>query len=516
MHTTTAQYDALASGHVRPLSWQLRMSWDKTFDPNIEFFTLSSDVTPMSLLDGVDVLAPSDDNPIQESAKYDYSSFTDRVISMEWSREEEVPYSVNLAMADITLNNYDNYFTVGSGSPLEPNILPGRPLRILAGFNNINLPQFVGLTTKTPLTDYSGNTAKLHATDFLSFIFGKYIDQTIMFQDITTTELLEELFTLIGLTPSQYDLDTSTNVIAFTYFEKGTTFGNAIRPIMQAELGALYMDEVGVIRFKNRTRGSGNSVITFNKSEVIDLTLSNEDTIINTVEVKSQVREVQGSELMFDLAEAIAVSGNSSTVRFFDFTDPVTTIDTITTYTGNSLADGSGTDQTSDLSITDTDLFTTAVKVEITNSSSSTVYLTDLLIYGTPAKVTKNIYVKESDQDSIDKFEEKIITIDNNFVQTEDIARSLALTILNYYSNYTNTIELEVKGNYALQLNDIMTVNVDNLNQEYVISKITNILSGGKFTQRLVGKVFNIPNFFILSSDDTAMSILNGSDVLAP
>lgn len=511
MQITSARYDQLVSGNVRPLSWQYRMSWDKSFDEDVTFFTLDT-----SLLNGIDVLAPSDDNPIQEWDKYDYSSYSDRIIDMEWSRQEEVPYSVNLAIADVTLNNYDNYFTYGAGSPLEPNILPGRPIRILAGFGNENLPQFVGLTQKTPLVEYQSGTAKLHAMDFLSYIFGKSIDQTTMFQNITTTELLEELFTIVGLTPSQYVLDSSTNVIAFTYFEKGTTFGDAIKPIMQAEMGSLYMDEVGVIRFKNRTRGSGTSMITFDKNNIVNFKVSNEDTIINTVEVKSEVREVQPTELIFDLAEAIQIPGNSSKVVFFDLQDPVTTIQPIENYTANSLEDGSGADRKSSISVTDTYLFTTAIRVELTNSNAVTAYVTDLLIYGTPAKVTKKIFIRESNQASIDKFEEHILTIDNNFVQTEDIARSLALTIINYYKDYTNTIELEVKGNHALQLNDLISVNVDNINADYRLTKITNIMQGSEFTQRLTGRIFNVADFFILSSDVVARSLLDGVDVLTP
>jgi hypothetical protein len=511
MQTTSARYDQLASGNVRPLSWQYRMSWDKSFDDDVTFFTLDT-----SLLNGTDVLAPSDDNPIQEWDKYKYQSYSDRIISMEWSRQEEVPYSVNLAIADITLNNYDNYFTYGAGSPLEPNILPGRPMRILAGFGNENIPQFVGLTQKTPIVEYQNGRATLHAMDFLSYIMGKSIDKTTMFENITTTDLLTELFTIVGLTPSQYVLDTSTNVIAFTYFDKGTTFGDAIKPIMQAEMGSLYMDEVGVIRFENRTRGSGLSMISFNKDNIVNFKVSNEDTIINTVEVKSAIREVQPTELIFDLSEAIEISGNSSKVIFFDLQDPVTTIQPIENFTANSLADGSGTDRKSSITVTDTDLFTTAIRVELTNSNSSKVYVTDLLIYGTPAKVTKNIFIRESNQDSIDKFEEHIMTIDNNFVQTEDIARSLALTIINYYKDYTNTIELEVKGNHALQINDLISVAVDNINADYRITKITNIMQGSQFIQRLTGKIYNIADFFILSSDVTAKSLLDGPDVLAP
>lgn len=508
MLTTDLRYRQLAEGHVRPLSWNVSSAFDKTIDESIEFFTLDE-----SLLDGPDILASFDSNVIQEWFQYIYENLDDRVISLEWQREEQVPYSVNLAMADIVFNNYDDFFAINSASPAS-NILPRRPYKLLAGFGGENLPQFVGLSETTPKIDNASRTAKVHCTDFLSFIFSKPLDQTVIMEEVKTNEVLAELFDFFGLVPSQYNLDEGYNHIEFVYFEKGTLLGEAVRQLMQAELGSLYMDEEGLIRFKNRVRATGNPVYTFNESNVEDYKVSEADTIINVVQINSDVREVQGSKPVLELTstpeDPIVIHSGIDTEVFFNFSDPVTSIQSIAGIVANSQANGSGSDLSANVSVDSYDLFATAIKVTFNNSGAS-AYLTGLTINGTPAEIVRKLNFRIQDDVSVANFEEHVYSITNNFVQSNDAANSLALSLLNFYSDYANTIELTVKGTHALQVSDNIYVSIKDIQQEYSITKIVNIMQGGKFTQRLVAKVFNTPDYFILDE-----SLLDGLEVLSP
>lgn len=508
MQATTAQYNAHATADVRPLSWRVSAAFSKTIDPTIGFFILDT-----SLLDSTDILASEAGSVVQEWFQYVYGELTARVISLEWQREEEVPYSVNSAVADITFNNYDDFFAIDSASPAD-NILPRRPYKLLAGFGNINLAQFVGLSESTPKIDNSTRTATVHCTDFLSFIFSKPLDQTVILQDVKTDEVLAELFEFSDLLPSQYELDEGYNQIEFVYFEKGTLLGEAIRQLMQAELGSLYMDEVGIIRFKNRVRAAGNPVLTFNESNVEDYKISDADTIINVVQINSDIREVQASKAVVELTntpeDPINIYWGIDTEVFFNFNDPVTTIQSVTDIVANSQPDGSGTNLSANVTVESYELFATAIKVTFNNSGAN-AYLTGLTINGTPAEVVRSLNFRLQDDDSVEAFEEQVYSITNNFIQSDDAANSIALSLLNFYKDHANTIELSVKGNHALQIGDNIRVWIKSLNQVYTITKIVNILSGGKFTQRLVGKVFNTPDYFILNT-----SLLDGTDVLAP
>lgn len=508
MLATNLRYRQLAEGYVRPLSWELRAAFDKTIDDTIQFFTLDE-----SLLDGTDILASDESLVIREWDKYIYEALSDRVISLEWQREEEVPYSVNTAIADITLNNYDNFFAINSASPAN-NILPRRPYRILAGFGGENLPQFVGLSETTPKIDNASKTALIHCTDFLSFLFGKPLDQTVVLESVKTHEVLDYLFQLSGLLPDQFSLDEGFNQIEFVYFEKGTKLGEAVRQLMQAELGSLYMDEEGLIVFKNRARTAGSPVYTFNEANVESYTVSQQDTIINVVEIRSDVREVQASKPVLELTgspeDPITLYASTATEVFFNFNDPVTSIQSITGIVANSQADGSGSDLSGNITVDSYDLFANSIKVTFDNSGGN-AYLTALVINGTPAEVVRNLYFRLQDDTSVDNFEEQVLSITNNFIQSDDAANSLALSLLNFYSDYANTIELTVKGFHALQIGDNIYASIQDIDQEYSITKIVNIKSAGRYIQRITAKVFNVPDYFILD-----VSLLDGPEVLSP
>lgn len=504
MQTTTAQFQQFAKNSIRPLAWQFRASWDKAFDPDVTFFTLDQ-----SILDGADVLAPSDSDVAQEWDKYLYLDYTDRIINMEWQREEQVPYSVTLAIADIVLNNYDGYFTRGSTSPIDNYLLPRRPIRLLSGFKNESIPQFVGLTTNVPSVNTGGRTASIHAQDFLSFLFNRPLDQTVVFEDKNTAEILEELFTIFGLIPGQYNLEMAFNTVKFAFFEKGSKFGDIAKQLMQAELGTLYMDELGVIQFKNRYRASTMPIYDFNETNIVDYSISEESSIINVVEVKSKVREVQPTQAVFTLSSPVFLPGAMSTEIFFSFEDPVVSLETISGYLAFANQDGTGTDLTTSISVVDTDLFSTSVKVTFANSGAN-AYLTQLILYGDPAKVVKDIYLRVQDDNSVEEFEEQPILIENDFIQDTDGANSIALSLLNYYKDYSNTIEMEVIVNPALQIGDNIQVDIDSISSVYTISKLSESLQGARYKQKISAKVYNVPLFFVLDQ-----SILDGTDVLA-
>lgn len=508
MLTTNLRYRQLAEGYVRPLSWQVRAAFDKTIDESVEFFILDE-----SLLDGTDILASEEALVIREWDKYIYENISDRVISLEWQREEEVPYSVNTAIADITFNNYDNFFAINSASPAN-NILPRRPYRILAGFGEESLPQFVGLSESTPKIDSDSKTATVHCMDFLSFLFGKPLDQTVILESVNTHEVLDYLFQLFGLLPGQYILDEGYNNIEFVYFEKGTLLGSAIRQLMQAELGSLFMDEEGLIRFRNRVRSTADPVLTFNESNTESYEISQQDTIINVVQITSSIREVQASKPVIEFSgtteDPEVLYGGTTTEKFFNFNDPVTSIQSIASIVANSNADGSGSNLSGNITVDSYTLFANAIKVIFDNSGAN-AYLTGMIINGTPAEVVRSLNFRLQDDASVDNFEEQVYTIDNNFVQSDDAANSLALSLLNFYSSYANTIELSVKGNHALQIGDNIYVSIKDIDQEYTLTKIEDIMSGGRFTQKLTAKVFNVPDYFILDE-----SLLDGLEVLAP
>lgn len=518
MQIVPAQFNTIANGDIRPLSWGVRISFTKEFDDEVTFFTLDQ-----SVLNGVDLLAPTEDNVIQAWDFYEYTDYTERLVYVSIERSLEFPYSVVSAIADFQLNNYDKYFTPNSGSQISDYILPKRPVRLLQGFANTVLPQFVGLTEGMPEISRTNGTATFTALDFLTWIYDMPIRNTIALQNVRTDEVLANIFEQFGLAPTQYDLATARNVIPFLFFERDQqTAGDIIRPLMQAEMGMLWLDEQGIIRFRPRLEQPSEPVYYFDHDSIIELDTSEDDEIINHVIINTDVREVQEYQAVYSKTDSDTtlhvVPAGGTYVLEAQLSDPNLSIEEPTPGENSSVswftaALPDGTPVGSGVTVTATELKTNTYDITFSNSNGFAVNINQLYLWGQPAKrisVEPTVYDAYDDV-SVEKYEEKILTIDNNFIQSVSQADSLALTILDEYSEHNDIIKISVKGNPALQLSDIIDVDYDEYSGEYRVIGTANKTQDALFTQVLTARKYTPRYWFTLDQ-----SVLNGTDVLAP
>lgn len=515
MQTVPALFNQYAQGNVRPHSWGLRVSFDKVFDPSVTFFTLDQ-----SLLDGVDVLASEDDNPLQAWDYYLYADFTDRIVSMSWDRELEFPYSVVSARADFELANTDDYFTPNGGSPIENYILPKRPVRLLSGFGNMLIPQFVGLTQGMPQIGQYPKTATFTALDFLTQIYGMKIRNTIAMQNVRTDEVLANIFTQFGLAPEQYDLAKGRNVIPFLFFEREQlTAGDVIRPLMEAEMGMLWLSEAGIITFRPRLEQPNAAVYVFDDNSIIDIGISEDSQIINQVNFLSELREVQEYQTVYlksDGGQANVVPAGGTYTFSADLVDPCLTVTPPTIGENSGVSwfiaqQADGTEVTSNVTITSYELKTNSFDMVFQNTNGFAVNISEMLLWGQPAKVYDTVTRTMEYDPSIEDFETLPINIENNFIQTEDQMLALGLTILDEYSEYASILDIDVKGNPALQLGDIIEVDYKQYDGFYRIIGISNSLQSSVFGQKFKVRSYTPREWFTLDQSE-----LNNTDVLAP
>lgn len=518
MQNVTTQFNTLANGDVRPLSWGSLISFEKNYDDNVTFFTYD-----VSEYNGPDVYAPSNDNPLQSWDKYDYTNYSERIIDMAVSRELNFPFSVASAIADFTLNNYDNLFTPGSSSPIQAYVLPKRPVRLLQGFGDEKVAQFVGLTQGMPEISEQDGIAQFTAMDFLTQIYEMPIRETDAMQDVRTDEVLADIFTQFGLLPGQYDLSKGRNVIKFLFFEKDQlTAGDVIRPLIQAEGGALWLGEDGIIRFRPRLEQPSSPVYSFDDDSIISCTVVNEDQIINSVVINTDVREVQEWQTVYskktsDTSLNVVPAGGEYVFKA-DLQDPL--LDAVEPVFGENAgvswftaALPDGTPVNSGLSVISSEIKTNTYEITIANSGSVDVNINQMRIWARPAKKisVEPIIYRNKDQDSVDKYEEKVLEISNNFIQDINSARSFAYTVLDEYSEYADIIEIEPKGNPALQLSDIVDVSCRHFVGLYRIIGIRNKLQGSRYTQILKLRRYTPRTWFQYD-----VSEYNGTDVYAP
>lgn len=508
-------FNDYAQGDIRPHSWGIRISFDKVIDSSVTWFVLDQ-----SLLDGPDLLQGNTDNPLQAWDLYEYKDYSDRIVSQSWSRELDFPYSVASARGDFILVNTDQYFTPNGPSPINDFILPKRPVRLLSGFNGILIPQFVGLTSGMPEIDEQSGTAVFTALDFLTQIYDLPIQETISAQNIRTDEVLEIIFTQYGLAPSQYNLLRGRNVIPFLFFEKkAISAGEVIRRLLEAEMGLLWLDEVGIIQFRPRLTQIETPVYDFDSTNIVSLTTSGDDNIINAVYINSDIRAVVEYQPIYDqslVGSPFDVESSTSVDTFLQLEDPAVTATSpvngeIAGTSWFTATDIDGNVVTSGVNITSSFLFTNTYKLTFQNTNLFPITISGMQIWGEPAKIVDRIRYENTDDASVSKYDIKSITIDNNFIQSISQCDSLALTILDAYSEYAGIITMEVKGNPALQLDDIITVDYRTYDGQYKITKLDNNLSQGKFTQVITAKSYKPREWFTLD-----VSLLDGTAVLAP
>lgn len=513
MQSVTPQFHQRAANPLRRISSRMLASFPRDFDPTVTFFTIG-----VSLIGGSDIIKGVGD-VVAEWDKYQYDEYSYRIKSIEITRTEEPLNSTTLAQADIVVENHDNYFTPKRGSAIQDFILPYRPIKLFGGFSDESIPQFVGLTEKMPTIDERNKTASFHCIDFMYSLFNRPLDSAVMYQDMSTDEIIAALLVEFGISPTQYSFDTGYNIIDFAFFDKGTKFGTAVKQLIEAESGRFYMDENGVMRFKNRQNYDEATQWFFNEGNIVDIQTSNQDDIINVVEIKSNVREVQALQKFWELQSATVVQANSTLTLWADFEDPVTEADdpeyittaTTSLFATNTAEDGSGSSVASDFDLTSSTLFSKSYQMTFTNDNAFAVYITALEIFAKPAKIVKEIYVREQDDDSIEKYDERVLTIENNFINNETEAISKAKIIIRDYKDYANEYIITVKGNPALQIGDAVNVSVFGSADVFIINTIINRFEAGKFTQRLTVRKIEFAEYFTIG-----VSLIGGTDEIAP
>lgn len=486
MQTVDSTFHQLAQGDIIPLSWGNKMSFSKQWDDDITFAQYD-----VSTYDGGDLYAPTTDEPLNFWDYYKYLDYTDRLTSMEWTREMDFPYSVSAAQADFVMNNTDSFFSPESGSPIENYILPKRPVRLLAGYNGNNLQQFVGITEKAPILNDDDKSAKFHATDFLTEIFSLSLTGIIAMENARTDEVLAAILSQFNIDSDSYVFAKGRNVIPFVFFDTDKNAGNAIRELMQAEGGHLWIDELGIIRFETRLPDVESPVILLDDSNVVSLTQSGDIGIINQVKITSDVRTVREfqkvksniteNDVTVDAENSFVIPANSTAIYSMDLDDPCLYVNapvlgektddswfTAINFSGNSVGN---------VVVTGTSLETNRHVTFMHNNNGFPVIINNLELWGRPARIKNTIRYIGKDDESIEKYELQALGgdegITNNFFGSWSNADSFARTIVDAYKDFNPTIEAEIIGDYSIQLGDVFVLNARMNDDQYRITSIT-------------------------------------------
>ena len=516
MQTTTDEFTRISQADVRELNFAVRMSFDKVFDDDINFFEIGT-----SVIGGSDFI-PGTGDVVQEWDKYTYIDVSGRVTEIEWQREVKPFSGFSLGMADVVFDNYDDYFTPGGSSEVADYILPYRPIRIYAGFGADVIPVFIGLTEKMPEINEKSKTATFHCVDFLYSILERPLLESAMYVGQTTDTIISNLLQLVGLSTLQFELDTGFLTVPYASFRKDEKLKHALEKILQAEQGRLYLDEQGTIRFKNRQNISTSTIMSLNAyTNIVDYKTLKQDQIINVAEVKSHVVEVGANQEYYELPidDPITVPAGGSFEVWVDIgkvtgVDAPVYIDSATTssFSVNTASDGSGSANSTDVTLSSSSLLGESFKMTFANANVADLYITDLRLFATPVIKGKPIYVVEENASSKTKYDERVKTIENEYIQTEADATSLATTVLSDYAIHGRITQLKIKGTPALQVDDAVHVNLYDNNGDFRVMKIMNKISQpAKYEQYIEVKELQVITYFTIGT-----SLIGGDDQIKP
>ena len=459
-----------------------------------------------------------------------------RAVGISVTRSFDFPYNVQSAIADISLDNHDGYFSFAgrNTSPIASLILPNRTLEIGFGFG-IETParNFVGYTEGMPT--YDGDHDQIMrwtGFDKLSDISKKHLPNMVMMQNARTDEVIAEIFTQLGLDPITYNLEQGKNVIPFVYFDSDKSVGNTLKELVQAENGRMWQDELGVIQFQARRTNAFASCtgMRFDSTNIISLTPSRDARIVNTVNISAEIRRVEPQQQVFTGTndkgyqspakdDPYRVPANGQATVWLQFDDPVWSA-LSPVFNGNvnqsrfTAVTLSGTKVNSGVSAVGT-LFAKTYKIVFTNTTASAVSISSIVILGQPAKLIggQNTEYFAYDDSSVAKFGNLTQEITNNSCfGSPDNLRAYGQNLLSRYADYNRQIVLKVKGDPALQLGDGVAVEYEQFQGYYEVVGISNSIndvSEPKLETELTLDFITSGKPFTLN-----VSILNGGDIL--
>ena len=447
-------------------------------DWNLSFYVTGSGVVNLNLL----AFSLTASGAVDISTGYLGGAAVQELVSGSWARPNvtmNVPVGTSYLRAVLstsgTLAKFDDGQTEQSITPTDYNgnfvgdlILPKRAIRSEVGFNNYNIPKFVGLTNKF-IPSVSKDTIQVFAYDMADRLKDIIVEDKY-YENKRTDELIIELASIAGIGVEQLVLETGTNTIEFAYFQEASVW-TYMNQIAESEGGRIFFDETGKLIFWNRNHYRNNLDVryTFSFSESItDLTYEiSKQKVKNRIYVKAYPKKKLTDVRIYNDTTVPAVSAGDTQEFFCQYNYlqeksvpalnvqvPIIGTDII----ANTQEDGGGSNISSDISISSYFIFRESMRINLNNANAALAYLTSFKIYGDPIVIARRIEILDEDTESQSIYDTQELQIENNYITTDAFATTLSTQKLAELKDSRDFIRIDVVGVPYLQLGDIVSV----------------------------------------------------------
>ena len=406
-------------------------------------------------------------------------------LSVTWSRGRDYASAlqgktVSGKLTATLINTEGKYSPSNTSSALTGNILPGRSIKLQAGSGSFPYTFPVafndGVRWKGKLDKIKPSpaavgrkTATLTAFGTLGYL-NQFETQLASQTNRRTDQAVGDILDDVGLTSSDdRDLDTGKTTIS-RFWMSGKKTIDALRLVEEAEAGLIKESKSGQIAFENRYHrltqtASTTSQATFSDADGAAQTFSSIvqadplSTIVNHLEATARTFNTASVAVLWTHPETGAASptlapGEAKTFEA-EFPNPDsannamevdawTTPAATTDYLLNSASDGTGTNLTSQITVTQTK---TAERMAITLTNSATGdsgYLTKLQARGTAVSTKNPCTVRSIDSTSQSSYGERKYVAKTKFIPTTSEAQDWCDYHASIYGSPTNILTMNI------------------------------------------------------------------------
>lgn len=535
--STDFQDAAVAS--VNDVTYGFLVAWDKNYDAAAIFFTIGT-----SAIEGPDFLKGSGED-VTFFDKFNFQDESPDVNSLTISRMSSVkPYGTFSAQANVELDNTSKRYLPGYDPDIGAFVNKNRrPIKLSAGFDGENVQQFVGFSDR-PRGSLMGQNLSMHAYDVMQY-FSTAEPVTKNYEGYLFHEIIEDILLELGFASTQFILETSLQTAPGFITLSGMTVLQIFNKICEAEQGVIFADEQGIIHFWNRQHYAGAAVglvgaPLYDYDNMTDVEW-NDTPVTNWMRVIAKPRAVAAVQPVYQLASAQEVKPGESLTIPTQFEDedgklPVTSImDPVyitarddlnrSYYVTNLNQDGTGAPGNADISLTSVSLVGDIAFLVFSNTGAASVYIIELELHGTPAKVTDRIEVEYKDDDSIEKYginpesnDGEPIEIQNDWIQDSATAYSLAKEQVDQYADPDQQVAAPIFGNPSHQYGDVVQVRINDIEVDprwaVVVGTELKMDMGKILSQKAVfeyREAILLQQFFTVNT-----SAIGGLDAIAP
>lgn len=296
--------------------------------------------------------------------------------------------------------------------------------------------------------DWSSPSSSVEATvtcyDRLYLIGDQDVPMLPVKQGTTIGEMFVDLFTALGLTSAEYNIDASLNqAVAIGWLPKGKV-RNALQVLAVAGNCSVTADRYGVIRVRSNFV-TGTSVETWTDNNQV-ITAENPQKYLDCyskVNVNYYQPYIKPSDSLLKIENLTIPNGGIKLVDVAFTAGPVAVVDQVRLIGAKN----------ADISSIQFGAWTTTIAISNTAEAESVT----LEIIGRIVDSMISTY-KIQDDEAIDSFGDKTFPVKNYLIQNLNVAKNYAVELLQYVKDPLANITVTARGNPALEIGDVIEI----------------------------------------------------------